>query len=254
MRTPVPISTLPGLRRQLADQRLDQRRLAAAVRTDDADLVAAVDVRRDVARGSAAARVADGELGRADRLLAAEIAAGLEGEADLPRVLPFVVGALEPLQLLEHLAPALRLLGLLPGEVAADEVLGLVDVLLLALVRGARAFQPRVALDDVLVVARTGSGRTCPFSSSTISRHTARMNARSCDTSTNAPVYSARYALQPLDRGQVQVVGRLVQQQRDPASAPAPSPARAGRARRPTACRPSAPDPPRRSRRRSSGV
>ena len=77
-----------------------------------------------------------------------------------------------------------------------------------------------------------------PFSSSTISLQTARMKARSCETSTNAPWYSAQVGLQALDGGEVEVVGRLVHAAGDRAGAPAPWPAPAGRARRPTACRP----------------
>ena len=40
---------------------------------------------------------------------------------------PHVLGAVDALELVEHLAPALRLLRLLAGDVLADEVLGLVD-------------------------------------------------------------------------------------------------------------------------------
>ena len=64
------------------------------------------------------------------------------------------------------------------------------------------------------------------------------MKVRSWDTSRKAPGYSARKRLQPLDGRQVEVVGRLVQQQQIRASAPAPWPAPAARARRPTAWSP----------------
>src|SRR5262249_48176520 len=141
-----PDLDLPVQRRQLADQSLEQRRLARAVRPDDADLVAAIDVHGDVAQNGTAGRVRvpDGDAWRADGLLAAQLVAGRERKADLARVLPVVLGLLQAIQLLQHLAPALCLLGLLSGQVAADEVLGLLDVLLLALVFDARALEPQV--------------------------------------------------------------------------------------------------------------
>ena len=46
-----------------------------------------------------------------------------------------------------------------------------------------------------------------------ISRQTARMNARSCDTSRNAPVYSERKLSSRSIAAEIQVVGRLVEQQ-----------------------------------------
>ena len=131
----------------------------------------------------------------------------------LPGVLPLVLGALQPLELLQHLAPALRLLGLLPGDVAADEVLGLVDVLLLPLVRGARPLEPRVALDDVLVVAARVADELARPRARRSRWHTARMNARSCDTSTKAPGYSARKLSRRSMAAEIEVVGRLVEQQ-----------------------------------------
>ena len=166
----------------------------------------------DVAQDRRRARIADREVGRADRLLAAEVAAGLEGEADLARVLPLVVGALEPLQLLQHLAPALRLLGLLPGQVAADEVLGLVDVLLLPLVRGVRALEPRVALDDVLVVAERVADELAVLELDDLAADRADEGAIVRHQHERARVLG-EVALQPLDGGQIEVVGRLVEQQ-----------------------------------------
>ncbi len=133
--------------------------------------------------------------------------------AILPGELPVVLGPLQALQLLQHLAPALRLLGLLAGDVAADEVLGLLDVLLLPLVLDARPLEARVALDHVLVVARTGSATNLPSSSSTISRQVALDEGAVVRHQHEGARVLGQVRLQPLDGREVQVVGRLVEQQ-----------------------------------------
>jgi hypothetical protein len=158
------------------------------------------------------ARIADGEPRRPDRLLAAEIAAGLEREADLPGVLPLVVRAFEAFQLLQHLAPALGLLGLLTGEVAADEVLGLVDVLLLSLVLGPRPLDPRLALDDVLVVAIRIADEFAVLELDDLPADRPDERAIVRHQHEGARILG-EICLEPLDRGQVEVVRRLVHQQ-----------------------------------------
>ena len=150
--------------------------------------------------------------GRADRLLAAQVAAGLEREADLSRVLPFVLGTFQPFQLVEHLAAALRLLGLLAGQVAADEVFRLVDLLLLPLVRRARAFQARVAFDHVFVVGERIADELARLELDDLAADGADERAVVGHQHERAVVFGQE-RLQPLDRRQVQVVGRLVEQQ-----------------------------------------
>src|SRR3954462_474491 len=193
--------------RQLADQRLQQRRLAAAVRTDHAQLVAAIDVDGHAVE-DLRARIADRQAGRADDLLAPEIAAGLEGEPNLAGVLPLVVRALETLQLLQHLAPALRLLGLLARQVAADEVLGLVDVLLLPFVFGLRALDPRGALDDVLVVAERVAGELAVLQLDDLVADRADEGAI-VRHQHERPFVLGEIGLESLDGRQIEMVGRL---------------------------------------------
>ena len=77
-----------------------------------------------------------------------------EAERDALRGGPDVLGALEAIELVEHLAPALRLLRLLPGDVLADEVLGLGDEGLLPLGERALAREVLLAGDGVVGVAR----------------------------------------------------------------------------------------------------
>ena len=57
------------LRRQLAQQQAQQRRLARAVRTDDAELVAAHDRRREVARRPGSAAISEADVLRLDHQL-----------------------------------------------------------------------------------------------------------------------------------------------------------------------------------------
>ena len=79
---------------------------------------------------------------------------GREPEAYFFGDRPHVLGVVEAVELFEHLAPALRLLRLLPRDVFADEVLGLVDESLLPLGELALSFQVRFARDGVIGVAK----------------------------------------------------------------------------------------------------
>ncbi len=68
-----PELDLAGVRRELAEQELEQGRLAAAVRADDADLVAAPDGRAEVAHDRPLA-VGEADVPRLDDLLAGKAA------------------------------------------------------------------------------------------------------------------------------------------------------------------------------------
>ena len=90
------------------------------------------------------------------QMFGAEIVAGRERKADLARVLPVVLWPLQALQLLQHLSPALRLLGLLTREVAADEV-GLSVRVSLAIIHESlreATLQPGVFLDGLPAVSK----------------------------------------------------------------------------------------------------
>src|SRR5262249_30553249 len=77
-----------------------------------------------------------------------------EAERDALRGGPHVLGALEPVELLEHLAPALRLLRLLAGDVLADEVFRLGDQALLALDQRSLAREVTLPRHDVVRIAQ----------------------------------------------------------------------------------------------------
>src|SRR5262249_17440035 len=121
-------------------------------------------------------------------------------------------GALEPLQPRELLAPALCLLGVLPGDVAADELLGLADVLLLLVVGGLEALEPRFALDDGLVVAAGKPERLARFERDDVAAGRAQEVAVVRDQHEGlGPLLQA--LLEVLGGLDVEVVGRLVEEE-----------------------------------------
>src|SRR6185312_6265464 len=108
-----------------------ERALARAVRTHEPDFFAALE---HEARVRDQRPVADAQR---ELLRSHDLALALLHWRQLDaRGLAFVGGLLDALELLELRAPALRLLGVLAREVAADEVFGARDVLLLLLERG----------------------------------------------------------------------------------------------------------------------
>src|SRR5207249_10209341 len=108
--------------RALSREELQERGLARAVRPDDADAVAALHQEIDAVEERAAAARAGEALRFEDDVARAWRRDETKGDAlgDGPHVL----GSFDRLELLEHLAPALRLLRLLTGDVLADEVFG----------------------------------------------------------------------------------------------------------------------------------
>ncbi len=116
------------------------------------------------------------------------------------------------IQLRQHLPARLGLLGLLPGQIAADEILGLVDQLLLLLVVGGHLLHPLGAqLEKALVVAGILD----------------QLSVRQLDDLPDgavekgpvvgdeeiAPLERLQKLLEELDAGQVEMVGRLVEEQ-----------------------------------------
>ena len=59
-----------------------------------------------------------------------------KAQTDFSRFRPGIAVSLEPVYFVEHLAPALGLVGLLSGNVATDEVFRFGDLFLLPLPRG----------------------------------------------------------------------------------------------------------------------
>src|SRR5262249_17671233 len=115
---------------------LEERGLPRAVRADDADALTAAHEELDALEQRAAAALGRQAL-RVEQD-AARARRGREAEADALGHRPDVLRPLDAIELLQHLAAALRLLRLLPRDVLANEVLGLLDEGLLPL--GERAF------------------------------------------------------------------------------------------------------------------
>ncbi len=115
---PLPAQQFAGLRREVAGDRLDQRRLAGAVDAEDADAVARAHGETDVGQHAAFA-VAEGEAVGVEQPLGQ-----LDGLGELEAPLALRARRLDRGQPLEHLQPALRLpcLGGLSAE-AVDELL-----------------------------------------------------------------------------------------------------------------------------------
>ena len=190
----------------------EQRRLAAAVRPDEPDAIAAIDDEVDVADERRRARIADVEVLGLERLLAARVIADGEAQPDVAGDGELVLMARQPLDLVEHLAPRLGLLGLLPGDVAADEVLGARDLGRLPLVGGVEPLVPLLALDDVLVVAARVDDGLARLELDDVAADRAQKVAIVRDQHERlGPL--AQALLEVLGGVDVEVVGRLVEEQ-----------------------------------------
>ena len=196
-----------GVGRQRAGQQIDQRGLAAAVRPDDADAVAALDADREVADDRAAF------VALADAVRLDHQRAGLRrragGDGGVAGARP-VGAALFPqrLQLADpaHVALAPR------GDAVAQPML----------------FGDDLAVELVLVAFLFRQHRVAPFlEMGEAAFQAARLAAIEPDRDARerrqeTPVVAddhqrgaprSEIALQPFDRGQVEMVGRLVEQQ-----------------------------------------
>ena len=133
-----------------------------------------------------------------------------EAEAHALRDRPHVFGALDAIELVEHLAPALRLAALLPRDVLADEVLGLVDERLLPLEDGALAREIIGAGDGVRAVAQGVHAEAARAELHGLRGDGIEERAVVRDHEHGAAV-RAEPALEPRDGVEVEVVRRLVE-------------------------------------------
>jgi hypothetical protein len=195
------------VRHLLARQQLEQRRLAAPVGPDDAQAIALRHVQVEPPHQHAPAEA----LAQPARLQhrAAALALRLQREAEQPRL---GRGALEPHLALQQLAPALGLLRVLALHIAADVVLGLLDLRLLPL-PGRLVLLP--AQQALLVEERVVAAVTDNTAAIEVQR--ARGGAvqepavvRDDD---RGPAALREEVLQPFAGLEVEMVGGLVQQQ-----------------------------------------
>ena len=200
----------PGERRDLADQRAQKRRLAAAVRADQADALAALH--QHIAHPHAQSRAAAILVADSQRIGCQRDLAGLDLRAHAELERRVHRRAFDALQAVELLLAATRLFAALPRLVAADELLGVRDVFLLRLVLARPALHP---LGAQLHVARVGAGIQ-------LGALVGDLDGARGDTVEEVAVVRddderarpvEQIVLQPLQRGEVEVVRRLVEQQ-----------------------------------------
>ena len=146
----------PRLRRQLAQEHAQERRLARAVRPDDGDAVALAHEERQMREHRARAK-GEGHILQLRHALGA-LGGRMEGEVAETRFLRRHDDALQATQL--ALAPA-RLLRLDACAIAADILLRAPDMLLLLLIGGEERLSPLVVhLLEIRVIARIRRDRS----------------------------------------------------------------------------------------------
>src|SRR5581483_3728062 len=204
---PRPHHHLPARRRALAQDKLQQRALAGAVRSDDADTIAAQDVRREVPNDDVGA-VTEAHMAQIDHELPGD-GARVDGETrctlrfEALRALaahgfelahaPFVAGAPR----LDTPAYPRFVLGELLVELSRGTRLDLEHLVLLAQVvveiAGEGRELPAIQLDD--------PGREMPQKRAVVGDEDQRA------------VVAEQELLEPRDRRDIEMVGRLIEQQ-----------------------------------------
>ena len=199
---------VPAVGRELAEQQAEQRRLARAVRADQADAVAAHDRRAEVVTiGAIAAREAHVRASTTSRPeRSASCAWSLHAAGALASRAALDAQRLER----AHASFVPRAARLDPR---ADPHLLLRQLLVelrpLARLGGERGLLPL----EVACRSRAPQSTRRPRSSSTMRVATRRRNARSCVTNSSVVPRSIEELLHPLDRVDVEMVGRLVEQE-----------------------------------------
>ncbi len=187
---------------------LQQRGLAGAVQAHDGQLLAPLDLEVLDGLEERLAIPADAHVVQHEGGVAAALGLG-ELELHLAAVPQRLVDALE---LGQVGAAAPGDLGVLPGDVAADVILLLADVVLLPLVVPLGDLQLLLLLlDELGVVALVDAGAP-QFDLQDAGGHAVQEVAVVADDGHRGPGV-VQEALQPAEAGQVQVVGGLVQQQ-----------------------------------------
>jgi hypothetical protein len=198
---------LAGIRSKLTGQEVEQRRLARAVRPDDADAVAAQDLGREVAHHDTLAEALFDRLGD-DDLPAGQLCLGSRELDAAGGTAQRAVPLAQRVQIAQSLDVALASRGhavaqpvLLHHELAAQLVL-------IARFLFQHLVAPRLELGEIAVEAAGGA--------------TIDPGDRARQALEQAPVVAdddecrpqrGEFALQPGDRRQIEVVGRLVEQQ-----------------------------------------
>src|SRR6185312_8779662 len=197
---------------ELAEERLQERRLAAAVRSDQPDAIAAIDDEVDVADERRRTGVTNIQVLGLERLLAAGVIADGEAQPDVAGDGELVLVPRQALDLLQHLAARLGLLGLLSGDVAPDEVLGARDLGRLPLVGGVEPLVALLAVDDVAIVAARVDDHLAALDLDDVAAHRTQEVAIVRDEHERlGPLAQALFEV--LGGFDVEVVGRLVEEQ-----------------------------------------
>jgi hypothetical protein len=192
-------------------EELEERRLAGPVGPDDADALAAADEQVDAAEEGPSPSRGEEALGVEHDVPRAHRRG--KPERDALGDLPDVLGPLEPLELAEHLAPALGLLRLLAGDVATDEVFRLADEGLLALHDRALPGEVLLAGDGVVRVLERVHAEAARAELHGDRAHVVEERAIVRDDE-HRPLVADEKRLEPRDGVEVQVVGRLVEHEK----------------------------------------
>jgi hypothetical protein len=194
----------------LTGQQLEQRGFPGAVRSDDTDPVAATHQEIDPLEQLAAAPRSKKPFG-IEHDVARTRRRG-ESKRDFFCHGPHVFRHARAVELFEHLAPALSLLRLLPCDVLADEVFRLVDERLLSFGQASFALQIRLARDGVIGVlewigAETGAPELHGGAGNAVQK------CAIVGHDHDGPAVAGEVLLEPSDGVEIEVVGRLVEQQ-----------------------------------------
>ena len=198
---------LAGIGHQRAGQQVEQRRLAGAVRADDADPVAAHDPRRKIPHDRAAA------IGFGDALRHGDQPAGQIGLRRLEpdRALRAALLLALPAQRVQFGEPPL-VAGAPGGDAIAQPILLhrdlAAELVLFVLLLFEDRVAPRLERRETLV-QRPGDAAVEPDRGAREAFEQPSVVADQDD----AGAHPGQLALQPLDAGQIEMIGRLVEQQ-----------------------------------------
>ena len=193
-------------RLKIADESFQKRRLARAVRPDDAQAFAASQQEIDAARQGFLS-IADGDIGNRQHVIA-----GARDILDAEARRAIIADGVDALQLFQHLAARLRLLGLLAGDVATDEVFCARDQFLLLIVFALLHKPPLFALlHKRRIVARIAT-RAARVDFDDLRRRAVEQKTVVRDDDKGTLIFTQKI-FEPFNGVHIQVIGRFIEQQ-----------------------------------------